>query len=382
MSKLRHFIVDTDTGADDVWAIVESLRATNITKVEAITVLCGNLPLDLCVKNAMIAAEKAGTYIPPIYRGMGRPLMKEMNIFAANVHGEDGLGNMNLPMPTYPIQEKHAIDAIIDLAEEFAGELEIVTCGPLTNLAMAYLKESRLAQWVKKVWILGGSANGKGNMTEFAEYNVYVDPEAASIVLGSGMNMTWVPWDAFQAGGEITPEEAVMMEQSGHPTAEFCIRCVKVLREYHKKAYGTDSFGVIDSAVMTAALYPEIISEEFEAVCSVDVSQGERRGNFVAERTGLLENCEAEIWEKADTPEKPDMQDESDTLEKPDVQQNTGIRKNADIKQNTGIKQNAASLIPNCTVVSKLNMELYKKYLFELLGVENMWMNMCEGVGQ
>lgn len=345
MNKLRHFIVDTDTGADDVWAIIESLRATEITKVEAITVLCGNLPLDLCVKNAMIAAEKAGTYIPPIYRGMGRPLMKEMNIFAANVHGEDGLGNINLPMPSYPIQEKHAIDAIIDLAEEFAGELEIVTCGPLTNLAMAFLKEPRLAQWVKKVWILGGSANGKGNMTEFAEYNVYVDPEAAFIVLGSGMNMTWVPWDAFHAGGEITTEEAVMMEQSGHPTAEFCIRCVKVLREYHKKAYGTDSFGVIDSAVMTASLYPEIISEEFEAVCSIDVSQSERRGNFVAERTEHLQDCEAEIQEESDT------------------QQNADARKNADTQQDS---ENSA---PNCTVVSKLNMELYKKYLFELLGV-------------
>lgn len=369
MDKLRHFIVDTDTGADDVWAIVESLRAAEITKVEAITVLCGNLPLDLCVKNAMIAAEKAGTYIPPIYRGMGRPLMKEMNIFAANVHGEDGLGNMNLPMPSYPIQEKHAVDAIIDLAEEFVGELEIVTCGPLTNLAMAYLKEPRLAKWVKKVWILGGSANGKGNMTEFAEYNVYVDPEAASIVLGSGMNMTWVPWDAFQAGGEIMPEEAIMMEQSGHPTAEFCIRCVKVLREYHKKAYGTDSFGVIDSAVMTAALYPEIISEEFPAACGVDVSQSERRGNFIAEKIGILENSEAEIPEnldtlkETDTLKESDTQVESDALEKSDVQHDTDTRKNTDIKQNTTI------LIPNCTVVSKLNMELYKKYLFELLSV-------------
>lgn len=312
---MRHFIVDTDTGADDVWAIVEALRAVDIVKVEAITVLCGNLPLDLCVKNAMIAAEKAGTYLPPVYRGMSRPMMKEMNIYASNVHGEDGLGNMNLPMPDWQLQTKHAVEAILELAERYAGELEIVTCGPLTNLAMAFLLEPRLTQWIKKVWILGGSANGKGNMTEYAEYNVYVDPEAAAVVLSSGLNMVWVPWDAFQAGGEITPEEAVMLEQSGHPTAQFCIRCVKVLREYHKKAYGTESFGVIDSAVMTAALYPEIIREAVPAVCSVDVTQGEKRGYFAAGSVGTEEEA------------------------------------------------------ANAAVVTQLDMEQYKAHLFELLGV-------------
>lgn len=292
MEKIRHFLVDTDTGADDVWAIVESLRATDVVKVEAITVLCGNLPLDLCVKNAMIAAEQARTYIPPVYRGMGRPLMKEASFYARHVHGDDGLGNMNLPMPPYPIQEKHAIDAMIELAQQYAGELEIVTCGPLTNLAMAFLKEPRLTKWVKKVWILGGSASGAGNATKAAEYNVYVDPEAASIVLGSGLNMLWMPWDAFQEGGEITPEEAVCMENSSSPTARFCIRCARQLREYHRQTYGKDSFGVIDSAVMTAALYPEVIQKSVRASCSIDVSQSEHRGAFQIDRESTEANCE------------------------------------------------------------------------------------------
>lgn len=312
MEKLRRFLVDTDTGADDVWAIVESLRAVNLVKVEAITVVCGNLPLDLCVKNAMIAAEQARTYIPPVYRGMGRPLMKEASFYAKHVHGEDGLGNMNLPMPSYPIQEKHAIDAIIELAEKYAGKLEIVTCGPLTNIAMAVLKEPRLTQWVKKVWILGGSASGAGNITKVAEYNVYVDPEAASIVLGSGLNMLWMPWDAFREGGEITPEEAEDMKNSSSKTAQFCIRCAKQLREYHRQTYGKNSFGIIDSAVMTAALYPEIIEEETAALCNIDVSQGEDRGAFLMDR------------------------------------------------------ENPAK---NCTVCTQLNMKLYKQYLFGLLGV-------------
>lgn len=292
MSKIRHFLVDTDTGADDVWAIIESLRAADLVRVEAITVVCGNLPLDLCVKNAVIAAEQARTYIPPVYRGMSRPLMHDTAIYASYVHGADGLGDMNLPMPALPVQEKHAMDAIIETAQKFAGELEIVACGPLTNLAMAVLKEPKLAEWVKKVWILGGAAKGRGNMTEAAEYNVYVDPEAASIVLGSGLNMIWVPWDAFQDGGEITPEEAAHMESCGNQTAAFCIRCVRRLREYHRQTYGKDSFGIIDSAVMTAALYPEIMKETFRAHCDVDVSQDEERGRFLMDRDSDAPNCE------------------------------------------------------------------------------------------
>lgn len=291
MEKIRHLLVDTDTGADDVWAIVESLRAVEVAKVEAITVVCGNLPLDLCVKNAMVAAEKSCTYIPPVYRGMGRPLMRDTAIYASYVHGEDGLGNMNLPVPEYPISQKHAIDAIIDLAERYQGELEIVTCGPLTNLAMAVLKAPQLTRWVKKVWILGGSVSGRGNMTKVAEYNVYVDPEAASIVLSAGFDMLWVPWDAFREGGEITPGEASVMEKSKSETARFCIRCVRQLREYHRQTYGKDSFGVIDSAVMTAALYPEIMREVFEAECSIDVSQSENRGAFSVNRDGERKNC-------------------------------------------------------------------------------------------
>ena len=89
MSELRRFIVDTDTGSDDVWAVIEALRAVDVVRVEAITVVCGNLPLDLCVKNAMHAADAARTYVPPIYRGMERPIMRKQAFYAADIHGDD-----------------------------------------------------------------------------------------------------------------------------------------------------------------------------------------------------------------------------------------------------------------------------------------------------
>jgi len=314
MSDLRRFIVDTDTGSDDVWAVIESLRATDIVRVEAITVVCGNLPLDLCVKNAMLAVDAAGTYVPPVYRGMERPLMRRQAFYAPDIHGEDGLGGMNLPMPERPVETKHAMDAIIDIVMANPGEIEIVTCGPLTNLAMALLKEPKLAENVKKVWILGGSAGGCGNMTPTAEYNVYVDPEAAAIVLDSGLDAVWVCWDNAVGGTEITPAEVERLLSCGDPAAGFCARCTRQLREYYRKKYGQDAYGVIDALVMTAALYPEIMQGLFAANCAIELSGSETRGYFRIDRRGQL------------------------------------------------------GLVPNAVVCPAVDVPLFKKYLFTLLG--------------
>lgn len=284
-NHLRRFIIDTDTGSDDVWAIIEALRATDVVRVEAVTVVFGNLPLDLCVKNAMLAVDAAGTYVPPVYRGMERPISNQEAFYAPDVHGEDGLGGMNLPMPERSVETKHAVDAIIDLVMSTPGQIEIVTCGPLTNLAVALLKEPQLAENIKKVWILGGSASGIGNMTPTAEFNIYADPEAADIVLNAGLDTIWVTWDSAVGETEITPEDVRMLSACGDRAAAFCARCTRQLREYYQKTYGRDTYAVIDSLVMTAALYPEIMEGQFQANCTVDLNLGERRGFFSIDRT-------------------------------------------------------------------------------------------------
>lgn len=283
---LRRIIVDTDTGSDDVWAIIEALRATDIVRVEAITVVCGNFPLDLCVKNALLAVDAAGTYAPPVYRGMERPLLNPEAFYAPEVHGEDGLGGMDLPMPERRAEPGHAIDALIDLVMADPGQIEIVACGPLTNLAMAMLKEPRLAGSIKKAWILGGAAGGAGNMTPKAEYNVYADPEAAHIVLTSGVDALWVPWDSAAKQAEITPEDRARLLRCGDRAGEFCARCTKQLQEYYRAAKGRESYAVIDALVMTAALYPEVMEGVFRAGCSIELTQGELRGYFRIDRNG------------------------------------------------------------------------------------------------
>lgn len=280
-NQLRRFIIDTDTGSDDVWAIIEALRATDVVRVDAITVVFGNLPLDLCVKNAMLAEDAAGTYTPPVYRGMERPILNQETFYALDVHGEDGLGGMALPTPERPVETKHAVDAIMDLVTANPGQIEIVTCGPLTNLAMALLKQPQLAGDIKKVWILGGSASGIGNMTPAAEFNIYADPEAANIVLNAGLDAVWVTWDSAVGKTEITPDEVELLFDSGDRAAAFCARCTQQLREYYRETYGRDTYAVIDSLVMTVALYPQIMEGEFRANCSVQLTDGVARGFFL-----------------------------------------------------------------------------------------------------
>ena len=281
---LRRLIVDTDTGADDVWAIVEALRAVDVVKVEAITVVCGNLPLDLCVKNAMLASDAAGTYTPPVYRGMERPLLTREASYALDVHGPDGLGGMDLPWPARPVETTRACDAIIDLVMKNPGEIEIATIGPLTNIAMALLLEPRMAENVKKLWILGGSASGKGNFTEYVEYNVGVDPEAAAIVADSGIDTVWVTWDTARGDTEITPEELRALAACGDPAGVFCARCIRDMRAWQRAHYDSDSVGIIDAMLMTVALYPEVMTEVFPARCSIELAPGEYHGSFRMDR--------------------------------------------------------------------------------------------------
>ena len=279
-NKLRRLIIDTDTGSDDAWAIVEALCAGRTAKVEAITVVCGNFPLDLCVKNALLAEEAAGTYLPPVYRGMERPLLERRLFCADNVHGADGLGGMDLPPSSRSAESGHAVQAITDLVMNNPGEIEIVTCGPLTNLAVAILLEPKLAENVKCAWILGGAADALGNLTPAAEYNVGTDPEAAHIVLHSGMRMVWVTWDTARGETEITPEDVERMMNSGSGAARFCALCTRDLAKYYHNKYGKNTYGVIDSMVMTAALFPEVMEECFTAECGIELSDPEQRGRF------------------------------------------------------------------------------------------------------
>ncbi|MEG1524805.1 MAG: nucleoside hydrolase [Clostridia bacterium] len=285
---MRRLLIDTDTGSDDVWAIIAALRAVADIHVEAITVVCGNVALDRCVENALIAVEVAGTYAPPVYRGMARPLLKEKLFTSEFVHGSDGLSEMNLPPPEIQARKEHAMDAIIALVMENPGQIEIVTLGPLTNLAMAYLKEPKIAENIKKVFIMGGAGADQGNATPAAEFNVYVDAEAADIVLKSGMEMLWVTWDTCRGETSITREDLAVLTGMGSSIADFCVRCTASLRAYEYKKYNNTFYGVIDSVIMIALLHPEIMQNVYAAYCTIELRGELTYGHFSIDKQGQL----------------------------------------------------------------------------------------------
>ncbi|MCD4673415.1 MAG: nucleoside hydrolase, partial [Anaerolineaceae bacterium] len=227
---MRRIIVDTDTASDDAVALIMALREPEV-RVEAITVVAGNLPLDLAVRNALISVERAETYHPPVYRGMAKPLLRDL-LTSELVHGEDGMGNMNLPEPEIAVEEEHAVDALLRIIEENPHELELVTLGPLTNIAMCCLKAPETMRKLKRITIMGGAGLGSGNATPVAEYNVYVDAEAMSIVINAGVPLLIVGWDVGIEAAFITDEDIAVLMNSGSKIAEFCVRCNQSLYEF------------------------------------------------------------------------------------------------------------------------------------------------------
>lgn len=299
--SIRRFLIDTDTGSDDAWAIVEALCASDVARVEAITTVCGNLPLDLCTKNALLAEDAAGDYLPPVYRGVEHPLLSKKSFAAYHVHGEDGLGGLNLPAPARKAEEKHAVLAIIDLVRKNPGEIEIVTIGPLTNLAAALTLAPDLARKIKKLWILGGSAGICGNLTEYAEYNVGSDPEAAEIVLQSGVPAVWITLDTTRGSTEITPDEVERLLASPSPAGRFCALATRRLREFYSEIRGgSETYGVVDSLAVTAALYPEIMANVVPAKCRVELHDTERRGYFHFDTAAPAAECNAVLCTAVD----------------------------------------------------------------------------------
>ena len=182
---MRKLIIDTDTGSDDAVAILMALLSDDI-EVLAMTTVSGNAPLELATANCLQTMEITGNIVP-VYAGADRPLIRE-RVHAQNVHGEDGMGDMDLIHPTLKaVEGVHAADAIIDIVEKNPNEVEIVAIGPVTNIALAILKAPDTMKKVKAIWTMGTAGFGPGNTTSVAEFNVDADAEAYRIMMNCGV---------------------------------------------------------------------------------------------------------------------------------------------------------------------------------------------------
>jgi purine nucleosidase len=210
---MRKFLIDTDTASDDAVAMCMALRHSDI-EVLAFTVVAGNVPLDQAVQNALYTVELCGKDTP-VYVGHERPMLRDLGT-AQDVHGQDGMGDIGLPLHGRTPATGWAPEVIVDLIRANPGEITLVAIGPLTNLAAALLWAPDIAEKVHRVVIMGGTGeHGPGNITPTAEFNFWVDPEAVQVVLRSGMPLEFVGWDVSIASAVVTNERQQQLRSLG-----------------------------------------------------------------------------------------------------------------------------------------------------------------------
>lgn len=192
---MQKIIIDTDPGIDDAVAILLALAAKDKLDVLALTTVNGNVGIDQVTKNAFKILDVAGRADIPVYKGNGKPLLRE-NDHCEEFHGDDGLGNLDMPDSEREPENESAVDFLIRKVREEKGEITLVPIGPLTNIAEAVQRDPEFVKNVKEIVIMGGAEHG-GNMSPHAEFNFWTDPEAAKIVFEAGFEkMTLVTLDA------------------------------------------------------------------------------------------------------------------------------------------------------------------------------------------
>ncbi|MEP3055134.1 nucleoside hydrolase [Ascidiaceihabitans sp.] len=255
----RKIIIDTDPGQDDAVAILLALASPEDLEVVGITAVAGNVPLDLTQKNARKICELAGKTDVPVFAGCDRPLGRDL-VTAEHVHGQTGLDGPDLPAPAMPLQDQHAVDFIIDtLRSEAPGTVTLCPLGPLTNIATAFEKAPDIAQRVQQIVLMGGAYFEVGNITPTAEFNIYVDPQAADIVFKSGVDIVVMPLDVTHKA-LVTKTRNDAFRALGTPCGVAVAQMTDFFERFDKEKYGSAAAPLHDPCVTAYLIRPDIFS--------------------------------------------------------------------------------------------------------------------------
>ena len=256
MPQPRKIIIDTDPGQDDAVAILLALGSSEL-EIVGISAVAGNVPLKLTEKNARKICELAGRPEVKVYAGAIRPLARTL-VTAEEVHGKTGLNGPQLPEPTMKLQEQYAVDFIVEtLMKEESGTITLCPLGPLTNIALALIREPRIAPRIKEIVLMGGGFFEGGNVTPTAEFNIYVDPHAADIVFRSGVPVVVMPLDCTHKA--LTSAKRVQaIRDVGTPVATATAAWLDFFERFDEEKYGTDGGPLHDPCVIAYLLQPEL----------------------------------------------------------------------------------------------------------------------------
>ena len=255
----RKIIIDTDPGQDDAVAILLALASPEDIEVLGITAVAGNVPLELTQKNARIVCELAGKPETRVFAGCDRPLSRPL-VTAEHVHGKTGLDGPRLPDPTMALQDQHAVDFIIDtLRTEPSGTVTLCPLGPLTNVATALKRAPDIASRIPEIVLMGGAYFEVGNITPTAEFNIYVDPEAAEIVFNSGIPLTVMPLDVTHKALVTQPRNDAF-RALGTPAGLAVAEMTDFFERFDKEKYGSNGAPLHDPCVTAYLIAPELFT--------------------------------------------------------------------------------------------------------------------------
>jgi purine nucleosidase len=289
----RAFLIDTDTASDDAVALIMALQAPDV-RVHAITVVAGNVNVEQATRNALYTAELCGSDVP-VFSGAPQPLWREY-AHAQWFHGKDGLGDRGYPAPTRAPEGVHAVEAIIETVQANPG-IELVTLGPLTNVALAVAREPAIVGKVGRCVIMGGNPCCVGNVTPAAEYNIWVDPEAARIVLRSGLPIELAGWQLCRGEAVLNQEDIDHVLSLDTPLARFAIDCNFAARRAYRVQTGEDGISLPDPVAMSIALDPTICNSASSHYTDIEVTSELTRGMTVVDRLDAAGNHRnREIW--------------------------------------------------------------------------------------
>lgn len=275
----RPFWIDTDTASDDAVAMIIALRHPDVD-VRGFSIVAGNVPLDMAVQNALYTRELTGRTDVRVHVGDAAPLQLPLET-AQNVHGGDGMGDIGLPLHGRSPDGEDAVGALLQASHDHAGDLTLVTLGPLTNIARAIQRDPSLPERIPRTIVMGAVADHVGNVSPVAEFNMWCDPHAVDVVLGSGLQLEFVGWDVSRKHAVVTPDVADELRAIGTPLAEFCVDIQAVVAAFCATDTKLAGFDLPDPITTAYAIDPTIATETRRLNLRVETDSALTRGMVV-----------------------------------------------------------------------------------------------------
>jgi purine nucleosidase/pyrimidine-specific ribonucleoside hydrolase len=282
LAKPRLTIIDTDPGIDDAIGILLALASPSFT-IAAITTVAGNIGIETTTRNAGRLLAFAGREDIPVFQGAAAPLSRG-GPEPLNLHGQDGIGGVALPDATRLSESRHAVEWLAEfLLDQPAGSVDVLALGPLTNLARLILERPEVARRIGRIIAMGGAIHEHGNVGPRSEFNLWADPEAAAVVVASGLALVLIPLDVTRRV-RATREFVETLAANGKPMAAMV---GSLIESYFEAAMNLESRPLHDPCVMLYALAPEFFRIE-ELRLSVDSGDGEMAGALTINPEGSL----------------------------------------------------------------------------------------------